>query len=170
LAQVAIARGFILAAEKSFSTDQVSLTFAFLGVEVEVDTETGRITLLRCVQAVDLGQAINPRVCIGQVQGGVAMGIGYALTEELKRDELGQTLNPSLRTYRIPLARDLPNLEVILVETDDIYGPFGAKGVGDIGVNCPAPAIANAVFHATGVRFTEIPLTPERVWRGLKTG
>jgi CO/xanthine dehydrogenase Mo-binding subunit len=170
LAQVAIARGFILAAEKSFSTDQVSLTFAFLGVEVEVDTETGRITLLRCVQAVDLGQAINPRVCIGQVQGGVAMGIGYALTEELKRDELGQTLNPSLRTYRIPLARDLPNLEVILVETADIYGPFGAKGVGEIGVNCPAPAIANAVFHATGVRFTEIPLTPERVWRGLKTG
>ena len=170
LAQVAIAGGFVLAAEKSFSTDQVSLTFAFLGVEVEVDTETGRITLLRCVQAVDLGQAINPRVCIGQVQGGVAMGIGYALTEELKRDELGQTLNPSLRTYRIPLARDLPNLEVILVETEDIYGPFGAKGVGEIGVNCPAPAIANAVFHATGVRFTEIPLTPERVWRGLKTG
>ena len=169
LAQTAIAQGYSLTVEKSFNTDQVSLTFAFMGVEVEVDTETGRITVLRCVQAIDLGQPINPRICIGQVQGGVAMGIGYALTEELKHDDLGNTLNPSLRTYRIPLARDLPPLEVILVETSDVYGPFGAKGVGEIGVNCPAPAIANAVFHATGVRFTELPLTPERVWCGLNS-
>lgn len=98
----------------------------------------------------------------------MAMGIGYALIEELKRDDLGRPLNASLRTYRIPLARDLPPLEVILVETSDAYGPFGAKGVGEIGVNCPAPAIANAVFHATRVRFTELPLTPERVWQGLQ--
>ena len=98
------------------------------------------------------------------------MGIGYALSEELKRDEHGRTLNSSLRTYRIPLARDMPPLEVILVETADTYGPFGAKGVGEIGANCPAPAIANAVYHATGIRFTELPLTPERVWRGLHNG
>ncbi len=95
------------------------------------------------------------------------MGLGYALWEELRRDESGRILNPALRTYRIPTAQDVPPIEIILVEKADLYGPFGAKAVGEIGITCIAPAIANAVAHATGVKLTQLPMTPERVWRAL---
>ena len=156
-----------LEVEEEYSLEEVSLTFTFLGVEIEVDTETGRITVVRSVTALDIGQAINPRICIGQAQGGFVMGLGYALTEEIKQDAQGKTINPSFRTYRLPLAKDVPPLEVILVETTDAYGPFGAKGVGEIGVNCAAPAIANALFQATGLIMTQLPMTPERVINSL---
>lgn len=138
------------------------------GAEVEVDTETGKVKVLRCVQAIDLGKAINPRICEGQIRGATVMGIGYALSEELQLDNQGQTLNPAPRTYRLPLAKDIPPLEVILVETADPYGPHGAKGIGEIGVNGIAPAIANAIAHATGVRLRQLPMTPERVWQALQ--
>lgn len=144
------------------------MTFAVQGVEVEVDTQTGRITLLRCVQAVDIGKAINPRICYGQVRGAMVMGLGYALYEELRFDDQGRILNPTPRTYRLPLAKDVPPMDVILVEQPDPYGPFGAKAIGEVGVNCMAPAIANAVAHATGVRLRQLPMTPERVWQALQ--
>jgi CO/xanthine dehydrogenase Mo-binding subunit len=137
------------------------------GVEVEVDTDTGQVTVLRCTQAIDLGVAINPRICRGQATGGIAMGIGYALSEELLFDGEGRILNPTLRTYRIPTAKDMPPMEIILVEKADPYGPFGAKGVGEITTNCTAPAIANAIARATGARLTQLPMTPERVWQAL---
>ena len=95
------------------------------------------------------------------------MGLGYALSEELIRNEQGRILNSALRTYRIPTAKDAPPMKIILVEKADPYGPFGAKGIGEIGTNCTAPAIANAVAQATGVRLTQLPMTPERVWRAL---
>ncbi|MGB3768956.1 MAG: molybdopterin cofactor-binding domain-containing protein, partial [Phormidesmis sp.] len=106
-------------------------------------------------------------ICQGQAVGGLVMGLGYALTEELRFDERGKILNPSLRTYRIPSTTDVPPLDIFLVERDDPYGPLGAKGVGEIGTNCTAPAIANAVAQATGARFRQLPMIPERVWQTL---
>ena len=167
LAQKAMELGETLDVEESYSADQSSLTFAVQGVEVDVDVDTGRITILRCVQAIDVGQAINPRICRGQAQGGVVMGLGYALREELLWADNGQILNPTPRTYRLPVAKETPSIEVILVEQSDPYGPFGAKGMGEVTTNCSAPAVANAVAHATGVRLRRLPMTPERVWRTL---
>ncbi|MFW9257686.1 molybdopterin-dependent oxidoreductase [Nostoc sp. CALU 546] len=158
-----------LSEEVTYAADESTLTFAVQGVEVEVDIETGKIQVLRCVQAIDLGKAINPRICHGQAMGGIAMGIGYALSEELLFDQQGCILNPTLREYRIPTAADMPPIEVILVEQADPHGPYGAKGVGEITTNCTAPAIANAIRAAiaTDCRLYELPITPERVWQKL---
>ena len=95
------------------------------------------------------------------------MGLGYALNEELRFDRQGKILNPCLRTYRIPAATDVPPMEIFLIEKADPYGPFGAKGIGEIGTNCTAPAIANAVAQATGVRLRQLPMIPERVWQAM---
>lgn len=95
------------------------------------------------------------------------MGLGYALQEELHWNSQGEILNPIPRTYRLPLAKEVPPTEIILLETQDPYGPYGAKGIGEIGTNCAAPAIANAVADAIGVRMTQLPMTPERVWRAI---
>ena len=168
LVQKAQATNEVLEVEQEYAADQSSLTFAVQGVEVEVDTQTGRITVLRCVQAVDIGKAINPRICYGQVHGAMVMGLGYALLEELRFNDQGRILNPTPRTYRLPLAKDVPSMDVILVEQPDPHGPFGAKAIGEVGVNCMAPAISNAVAHATGVRLRQLPMTPERVWRSLQ--
>ncbi|WP_421655272.1 molybdopterin-dependent oxidoreductase [Leptothermofonsia sp. ETS-13] len=157
-----------LCADVEYFADESTLTFAVQGVEVEVDTETGRVRVLRSVQAIDLGKAINPRICLGQATGGSAMGIGYALMEELLFDEQGKILNPAFRSYRIPTAADMCPMEVFLVESEDPHGPFGAKGVGEITTNCMAPAIANAVANATGARLAQLPMTPERVWKALQ--
>jgi len=157
-----------LVAESEYAAERSTLTFAVQGVEIEIDTETGRIKLLRCVQAVDIGKAINPRICEGQVIGGIVMGLGYALTEELHFNEQGKIINPNFRTYRLPLAKDVPPIEVILIEKSDPYGPFGAKGVGEVVINCTAPAIVNAVAHATGIRLKQIPIIPERLWQGIQ--
>ena len=119
------------------------------------------------VQAIDIGKTVNPRICHGQATGGIVIGLGYALSEKLRIDEQGRILNPALRTYRIPTAKDAPPIEIILVEKADPFGPFGAMGIGEVGTNCTAPAIANAIEHATGVRLTQLPITPERVWRRL---
>lgn len=156
-----------LAAEAEYAADKCSMTFAVQGVEVEVDTETGHIKVLRSIQAIDIGKAINPRICQGQAMGSMVMGLGYALTEELQIDEQGKILNPRLRTYQLPSALDVPPMQVFLVEKPDPNGPFGAKGIGELCTNCTAPAIANAVAHATGVRLTQLPMTPERVWQQL---
>ncbi len=161
-----IPRSQIIEVEETYTADEATLTFAVQGVEVEVDMETGKVDVLRCVQAIDLGKAINPKICEGQATGGIAMGIGYALTEELLF-ESGRITNPKLREYRIPTAADMPPMEVFLVEKTDPYGPFGAKGVGEITTNCTAPAIANAIAHATGARLRQLPMTPERVWKEL---
>ena len=168
LAKAATQQGESLEIEFSHTSDRASLTFAFMGAEIEVDTETGRITVLRCAEAIDIGKAINPRICHGQATGGLVMGLGYALNEELRFDERGKILNAGLRSYRIPAATDAPPMEVFLIEKADPYGPFGAKGIGEIGTNCTAPAIANAVANATGVRLRQLPMIPERVWQTMQ--
>jgi xanthine dehydrogenase molybdenum-binding subunit len=135
--------------------------------EVEVDVETGVVRVLRLACANDVGRAINPMAVEGQIEGGAQMGLGYALTEELLvRD--GKVLNPDFLDYRLFTAADMPEIETIIIETDDPGGPFGAKGVGEMGGTPTAAAIANAIYDAVGVRLAEVPMTPERVLAALE--
>jgi putative selenate reductase molybdopterin-binding subunit len=136
--------------------------------EVAVDTETGRIRVLKYVAAVDCGTAINPQQAEGQTLGGIQMGLGYALSEKYHFDPQGRLLNPRFLDYKFFSAIDMPEVKVILVPTYEPTGPFGAKSVSEIPTNGPAPAIGNAIFHAVGIRLRQIPFTPERVLRALK--
>lgn len=137
-------------------------------VEVEVDTETGRVTVLNLVASGDAGRAINPRTCRGQDEGSAIMGLGQTLFERMIYDDRGQLLNGEPLLYRVPLAEDLPaRFRTILQEQGHGPGPFGAKGMGE-GTMLPiASAVANAIEDAVGVRITELPITPERVLRAL---
>jgi putative selenate reductase molybdopterin-binding subunit len=143
-----------------------SATFA----EVEVDTETGEVRVINLVDAVDAGTIINPQTAEGQIEGGLAQALGYGVCEEMLYDAKGMLLTRDFGTYKIYTAMDMPHLTSILVPTNEPSGPFGAKAVAEIPMDGAAPAIANAVFDATGVRIRQIPLTPERVWRGLRAG
>lgn len=137
-------------------------------VELEVDTRTGEIEILKYVAAVDCGTAINPNLAEGQMEGAIVNGIGYALTEQMEFNDSGTLINPSFFDYKIPNAEDIPEIEVILVESTEPTGPMGAKSVGEIGINGAIPAISNAVRDATGITLTEAPFTPEKVWKKLK--
>jgi len=141
--------------------------FAAAVCDLEVDTETGRVDVRDFTCAVDLGFAINPALSEGQIEGGIATGIGYALCEEMLFDEKGRMLNANLLDYMMLTAVDTPRIKAILVETDEPTGPFGAKSVSEIPLDVVAPAVANAIFTATGVRLRSLPFTPERVLRGL---
>jgi len=136
--------------------------------DVEVDTETGQVKVLRLVAAVDCGIAINPTLAEGQVEGAVTQGLGFTLFEEMKFDENGRLLNPNFADYKIFNAADMPRLETILVQTHEPSGPYGAKSVAEVPINCPAPAIANAIFDAVGVRINDLPITPEKVLTALR--
>lgn len=141
--------------------------FGAQAVEVEVDTETGRVRPLRVVSAHDVGRAINPMYVEGQIEGGAVMGLGYALTEQLTVKE-GRVITETPFDYRLQTAMDAPPIETIIIETDDPAGPFGAKGVGEMGTNPTAAAVANAVYDAVGVRINSLPITPEKVLRALE--
>jgi putative selenate reductase molybdopterin-binding subunit len=136
--------------------------------EVELDRASGRLRVLKFVSAVDCGQPINPQLTEGQVEGAVLNGISYALCEEYLFNRQGRMRNPSFGDYKIYSPPDMPEMVTILVESHESSGPFGAKSVGEIAINGPAPAIANALYDAAGVRLTSLPLTPERVWRALR--
>ena len=141
-------------------------TFSAHAIEVAVDTKTGEITVLKSVGCHDVGRAINPIAVEGQIQGGSAQGIGYALMEEVQvRD--GVTRTPSLSEFLIPTAKDLPTTRAIILESGTGVGPFGAKGIGEPALTPAAPAVANAVANAIGVRIHNLPLTPERVLAAL---
>ena len=151
-----------------WSSPSVFWMYGAQGVEVEVDTETGQVEVLKLVAAHDVGKAINPVTVSGQIQGGAVCGMGTALTEEVIIDEKGRILNPNLHDYKMPTALDVPPFVDFIVEANHREGPFGAKGVGEP-VTCPtAPALANAIDDAVGVRITELPLTPERVLKAIQ--
>lgn len=134
--------------------------------EVEVDTETGEVRVLKLTGAYDVGRAINPAFVKGQITGGVVMGTGWALTEELViRD--GKIVNSNFADYRLLRACDVPPLEPIIVESLEPTGPFGAKGIGEAGMVCVASAISNAIAHAIEVRLKELPITPEKILHAL---
>ncbi|MFC1591586.1 xanthine dehydrogenase family protein molybdopterin-binding subunit [Thermodesulfobacteriota bacterium] len=150
-------------------TDKPSLAYSFGAqvAEVEVDPETGIVTLLKMTVAHDVGRAINPLAVEGQLDGQVFSGIGQILFEECVMDS-GQVLNPSRLDYKLPRPCEVPNIERIIVETNDPYGPFGAKEVAEGPMVTTAQTIANAVSNAIGCPLTEIPITPERVLQALK--
>lgn len=144
-------------------------TYGAHAVEVSVDIETGEITVLKSVGAHDVGQAINPQAVAGQIEGGTAQGQGYALSEEMIYEE-GQLQTPSFSEYLIPTAMDMPKVESIILESRSGLGPFGAKGIGEPAMTAVAPAIANAVADAIGVRIFDLPITPEKVVKALRQG
>ena len=145
----------------------MSYSFGVHAVEVEVDEETGQVKVVDVVAATDCGNVINPALAEAQVEGGVAQGIGYGLMEDLVCEE-GQPRNPNFAMYKIPTATEMPPVRALWVQTNDPRGPYGAKGLGEMGLVPTAAAIANAVHHATGVRINHIPLTPERVLTALE--
>jgi CO/xanthine dehydrogenase Mo-binding subunit len=142
-------------------------SFGAHAAEVEVEMDTGKVKVLNVVAVHDVGKAINPLLLEGQIQGGVAMGIGYCLFEDL-RLEGGITKNDSFAGYKIINSSEVPNVTCMLVETNDPEGPFGAKGVAEMAIVPTAPAIANAIFNATGVRIKELPITAEKILAALK--
>ena len=135
--------------------------------EVEVDRQTGEVSLRNFVTAHDCGVAINPMSVEGQLEGSVAMGMGYGLTEKVD-SEAGLMMNPSFLEYKVPLSVDVPPMLIIPVETDDPTGPFGAKESGEGTVSPTAPSIINAIHHATGVWIKELPVTPEKLLERLE--
>jgi len=139
-------------------------------VELSVDMETGKITIDKMTDAHDCGFAINRTNVEGQMQGSLMMGVGEALFEEVKFDGKGNILNANLAEYKIPTCLDMPNVDAIIVEAHEPYGPFGAKEVGEGAILPTIPAILNALYDATGVRCWELPLTPERVLKAIKEG
>lgn len=136
--------------------------------EVEVDIETGQVTVLQLVMAVDCGVPINPVTASGQVEGGMVQALGYGHCEEMAYDEDGRMVNAAFGPYKIYRADEMPRLEAILVQTMEASGPFGAKAIAEIPKDGVAPALRNAIADATGARINDIPFTPERVWRALQ--
>ena len=141
--------------------------FATQFCDVEVDPETGKVTVLRFVAAQDVGKAIHPAYVEGQIQGGVVQGIGWALNEEYIYDGKGNMDNPGFLDYRCPVASDLPMIEAVLIEVPNPTHPFGAKGVGEVNICPPMAAIANAIENAIHRRLTELPMSPPKVLAAL---
>ena len=151
------------------SADYIVNSFGAHFVEVEVDTATGRVRVVRYVAAHDSGRIINPQMALNQVEGGVSQMLGFALSEELVTDApTGVTLNPSYLEHKSPTIMDFPDLQVIFADSVDPVGPLGAKALGEVPSVGVAPAIANAIYDAVGVRFTTLPFTPDKVLDALR--
>jgi CO/xanthine dehydrogenase Mo-binding subunit len=139
-------------------------TYGAHGVEVEVDTETGEIEILKIVTAIDAGKVLNPKLVVGQVVGGVVQGIGSALWEGFRFDENGRFLNPSFVDYKIPTAKDIPHeTEQIFLENPQPGGPYGARGVAEHPMISVPSAVGNALHDALGIEFAALPLSYERI-------
>ncbi len=140
--------------------------FAAQAVLLDVQETTGRVEVQRIASAHDVGRALNPMAAEGQIHGGIHMGLGYALAERLVV-EGGHVLSATFMDYALLKAADMPEIVVRLIETLDAEGPYGAKGLGESGAIPVAAAVANAIHDATGIRFTELPVTPERIHAAL---
>ncbi len=153
---------------KGVGNMSASYAYGVQGFEVEVDEDTGGVRILHAVAAHDVGRVLNQQTLRGQVQGGLAQGIGYALYEEVKTKD-GRVLNPTFTDYKIPTVHEMAfPVDMCFVETNDPAGPFGAKGVGEPGLVPTAPALASAIWDAVGVRVNDLPITPEKIVRALK--
>jgi len=135
--------------------------------EVEVDINSGEVKVLRVIAAHDVGRVLNPQALEGQLEGGVVMGLGFALMEDFTMEE-GRPQKTTLTKYKVPTAREMPEIVPILVQNPTAEGPYGAKGVGEITSIPTAPAITNAIYDAVGVRIFSLPATPEKILAGLK--
>ncbi|MFD3947545.1 molybdopterin-dependent oxidoreductase [Streptomyces sp. NPDC058579] len=144
-----------------------SVAFNAQWFRIAVDPGTGEIRILRSVHSADAGKVMNPMQCRGQVEGGVAQALGATLFENVRVDERGEVTTAAFRRYRLPQYADVPRTEVHFTETTDAIGPLGAKSMSESPFNPVAPALANALRDATGIRFTELPVTRDRVWRAI---
>jgi Aerobic-type carbon monoxide dehydrogenase, large subunit CoxL/CutL homologs len=136
--------------------------------EISLDTETGKISIDRLLMLVDCGRVINPLTAVGQVEGGMSQGVGFALSEEMTFDAEGRANERDYLTYNLPRFKDAPVMDVIFVQSDEPSGPFGAKSVSELSIDGVAPAIASAIFNATGVWMRNLPYTPDKVLAGLE--
>jgi putative selenate reductase molybdopterin-binding subunit len=156
------------AVRKAYASPR-SVSFNVHGFRLAVHRVTGEIDILQSVHAADAGTVMNPLQCKGQIEGGVAQGIGWSMIENMFFDELGGVTNPTLRNYRIPAFADIPRTEVYFATTTDTVGPMGAKPMSESPVNPVAAAMANALADATGIRFAKLPFTPPRLFEQLRT-
>ena len=152
-----------LTAEETYHCEQNTFSTGACFAEIEVDIPLGQIHVLRLINVHDSGRLINPKLAEAQVHGGMSMGLGYALSEELLFDDACKPLNANLLDYKIPTAMDTPKLEALFVEVDDPTGPYGNKALGEPPAIPVAPAIRNALLHATGVSVHSLPLTPQKL-------
>ena len=151
-----------------FSAPSIFWMYGAHGAEVEVDVGTGQLKVLKVVGAHDVGKAINPMTCQGQIEGGVVHGIGTTVLEEMLIGDRGNVLNPSFLDYKMPTALDIEEITPLIIETAHGEGPWGAKGIGEIATVPVAPAIANAIYDAIGIRIKDLPITSEKILRILK--
>ncbi len=155
----------------SLPKGMITHCFAAHFVEVEVNTLTGKVRVLNLVAAHDAGKVINLLGAENQIDGGVIQGMGFGLTENQIFDgPTGVCLNPNLVDYKLMTMKDVPEIHPVFVEPIDSHGPFGAKGLGEPPYSVPAPAIANAIYNAIGVRITELPMDVRSILEGLKKG
>jgi CO/xanthine dehydrogenase Mo-binding subunit len=145
----------------------MAYSFGVQVAEVRVDRETGGVEVLHFLSVHDSGTILNPLLAEGQVEGGVAQGIGFSLWEEILRKD-GRVINGNFADYLVPAISDMPPIASVFVEVPDPLGPFGAKGLGEITQVSVAPAIANAIYDAVGIRLKELPFTPEKILRALR--
>ncbi|HEU0113107.1 MAG TPA: molybdopterin cofactor-binding domain-containing protein, partial [Thermomicrobiales bacterium] len=167
LQRAAHEQGHVLALSRKAYGSPRSVAFNVHGFRIGVNRISGEIVILQSVHAADAGTVINPMQLRGQVEGAVAQGIGWALYERIVLDEHGKIVNPQFRNYRIPAFADLPRTEIYFAETHDAAGPLGAKGMGECPINPVAPALANALQDATGIRFREMPFRPDLIYRPI---
>ncbi len=160
--------GVELATEGHWGGTPRSVAFNVQGFRVAVNTGTGELRILQSVQAADAGVVVNPRQCRGQIEGGIAQALGAALYEEVKVDDAGRVVTDVLRQYRVPSFADVPRSEVYFADTSDKLGPLGAKSMSESPFNPVAPALANAIRDATGVRFSQLPISRDKIYLGLK--
>jgi CO/xanthine dehydrogenase Mo-binding subunit len=170
LARQAGKTGGPISARAALTARGVGMGFGVHLCDVEVDPETGRVEVIRYTTVQDAGRAIHPSYVEGQMQGGAAQGIGWALNEEYVFDAEGKLLNPGFLDYRIPVASDLPMIETVIVEVPNPAHPYGVRGVGEVPIVPPIPAVVNAVHGATGIRFRHLPLSPPKVLAGIERG
>jgi CO/xanthine dehydrogenase Mo-binding subunit len=142
-------------------------TFATHIVDIEIDPDTGKVDILRYTAVQDAGKAIHPSYVEGQMQGGAAQGIGWALNEEYFFNDRGQMMNSSLLDYRMPISLDLPMIDTVIVEVANPGHPYGARGVGEVPIVPPMPTIANAIHDAIGVRMNKLPMSPGNILEAL---
>jgi CO/xanthine dehydrogenase Mo-binding subunit len=137
-------------------------------IKLEIDSQTGKVKILKVVEAIDAGKVLNPSLAEGQIIGGVLQGISTVLYEDMRFDHRGKMLNPNFTDYKIPTALDVPDEVIpIFVEVEQPDGPFGARGIGEHPMIPVAPMIANAIFDATGIRIKTLPITAEKIFLAM---
>ena len=170
IASTSTKTGGPIASSRSLNAKGAGPSFGTHICDVEVDPETGRVTVLRYTTIQDVGRAIHPAYVEGQMQGGAAQGVGWALNEEYVYGADGRLQNPGFLDYRMPVASDLPMIDTVMIEVPNPRHPYGARGVGEVPICPPLAAVASAVENATGVQFSDLPLSPPRILAAIDNG